>query len=295
MRDFNTLKQNIERTLLSLPGRSKTAHIELCGTRGSSGFYTCKTFLSEKRIDLLSDDFRATPHYDALWNDVFELKEASASEPFGPFYLAIVDMDRNAVDFTFHWMNDPELTPKTVVRGEGFGWMPAFMFTLRFNAELLQEAGDSEVFGALESVIYKCLENDIPYADELRDAYAVSDLITDVNNGSWDQYFRRHTDTWGTGRFSRLEMYQGVLRMLDRLKMEEAAQRFRDLIAIYANFRDYAEECRKALDIPAVPKPSETDYLPFMEEFFDQMEAGVCRYIRDNIDELSVDFLAAGR
>lgn len=296
MSDFEQAKKNIENTLLSLPGARKKAELSINGNGGFHGgysYYDLFKSLRRLRADFLDADFQSKTAYRKLVACVVQLFEVSNSEPFGPFYHAEVIFERGEARFEFYWKNDPGLTPVNVRKEGPFGWIPSFMFTRHFNRELVEQATDTEVYYSLESVVYTALEQDLEIHDDLISLYALYDMTTDVHNGWWDQYFRRVTDTWSTGKFSRLEMYRRILSILETLNCLDAKKFFEHAIALYAHVHNHVDEYRRELRIPKVSKESEVEKLDQLKEQFNEWEKVIASYIRTNIDDFEINFRTA--
>ena len=292
MDEFDIIQNRISELIALLPSNGKRGAIEINESGGMSGYYVRRGFLKNRRLDLLGEELYSSPVVQELRRKCIDFADSSARQPYGPFYSVEIKFQDQNIEFEYFWMNDPELTPQNVKKHEHFG-MPGFMFTRKFDRELIEASGDDEIYMSLYDVVYAAKRKKLHIHDDMVTWYAVYDMTTDVFNGGWDQYFRRVTDSWKVGEFSRLEMYRRVISAFERLGLENEKSLFEHLISLYAHVFDFVEEVRVSLELPKIEQQEESDALPELYEQLDTIQSKVTEAIRRNIDQYEVDFRAA--
>jgi len=204
--------------------------------------------------------------------------EASIEKDDGPLYASTITINDDNIEFTHYWMNDPELSVATVKR-DHMDKIPTFMFTRKFDNELLDAVSDNQVFYSLEDIVYLAKERNIAIHPDLIEYYAVYDWITDCRNGQTPLYLPML-----------LEMYRGVITTCGKFEFSQALDLFKEAIGIYANYVEFVDKARVELEIELEPKNEEPDIFDRFYELDNSVVEETVRLIRERIHEYKIEF-----
>ena len=289
MDKFSDTEKDIRELFLSsLPGKKKSGSFNMEFSGGTTTYGSIKYGTKELNKELDFND--SSNQLDLNTSEIArDLLEASIEKDDGPLYASTITINDDNIEFTHYWMNDPELSVATVKR-DHMGKIPTFMFTRKFDNELLDAVSDNQVFYSLEDIVYLAKERNIAIHPDLIEYYAVYDWITDCRNGSWNQYFRRVTDGWSKGDFSRNEMYRGVITTCGKFEFSQALDLFKEAIGIYANYVEFVDKARIELEIELEPKNEEPDIFDRFYELDNSVVEETVRLIRERIHEYKIKF-----
>jgi hypothetical protein len=166
---------------------------------------------------------------------------------------------------------------------DSFGSIPSFIYRKTFSKELIQ-ATDTHKMVIGQSVFVQSLMKAGKVVPEThRIFYSLSDLIGDVNNGGFNQYFERSI-TWDTAQLPREDLYTDVDTALALIDMIEAREIFRDALAVYAHLYERVNSARQTLGIPAIEKQETSDLDSRYYNILSDLEERFGAYIKANSD-----------
>lgn len=251
------------------------------GTTSATGEVETGLFRRKKED---ADGIISGPNEPSNFFDLLrQLREASFSLPNGPAYHCNIHIKNAEISFQYFLENAPFSSIKELELNV-HGKVPDFVFSRRFDPELVRAISDFEVNDSLLFYVPARAAKVLPVTDALMEVYATLEWQCDVNNGAMDQYFARDHDTM-TG-WERSVLYGVTYRGLLRIQQEEAARLFAESIALYAHFHPRVEEARVGLGISAVPKQEHSDIMDRYYAIERSIESARVRYIREHIADL---------
>lgn len=254
------------------------------GSTGYSGSIEAGAAATRKKLDF-SEILNALPSKGLEFSDLLlDLRELSKREPDGPWYRCNIRIDGSRVAFDYFWQGAPfslvrELEPNI------HGTVPHFVFEQRFDRDLVEQLSDFDLNQSLFLYVPAQLNAGRTVPPPLLEIFAMVDWLSDVNNGTMDQYFAREYEGF-TGRLARAELYEKTWHGLQRIGHEAGAALFAESIALYAHFHSRVEKARTEMGIPAVARQEKSDIMSRYYGMLDSIEAANVAYIRQHIGEL---------
>ena len=212
---------------------------------------------------------------------VKELRKSSRDQALGPWYHCNIEIKNRTIQFHYFWEKTPFKSINELARNN-HGNVPRFAFRHRFDRRMIGElTDDHDVLSCLAIHLETRLEERQPVAEALWELFAVGDWQCDMDNGAWNQYFRREHDC--NHQFLRSQLYSQTLNGLVRIHHSKAAQLYSEAIAIFAHFYPRVETARKELGIATVRKRNEWDGDERFLEARNSITTAQVAYIRANI------------
>lgn len=231
--------------------------------------------------ELLDTPQRPSP---SLFELLANLREASRSLPFGPWYRCNIRIQsRDRIEFEYYWENGPQSSIKDLER-DIHGDFPQFVLERRFDRELVSYLTDFELNNCLLFFVPTRVVLNQPVTDPLMEIFATIEWQSDINNGGTNQYFARDHEPM-TG-LPRGPLYEMTHRGLIRIKHAAAAALFEESIALYAHFYPRVEQARLSMRISPLPQQDQSDILDRFYALQDSLDDARATYIRQRIAEL---------
>lgn len=225
--------------------------------------------------------FERTAAVDTFHELIWESRKQSYNHSLGPWYHCNIEIKNQSIQFHYFWEKTPFESVKELMPNNG-GSIPRFAFRHRFDQRMISELTDDfEVLACLAINIETRHNERPPVPEPLWELFAVGDWQGDMDNGEWNQYFRRNLDA--SNQFQRSELYSRTYRGLQRIGHADAATLYAFGIAVFAHFYPRVETARKELAIAPIRKRNTWDGDDRYWELRDSLTPAQAGYIRTHI------------
>ena len=215
-----------------------------------------------------------------LFDLITDLRKRTSAGKRGPVFKLKISLVKGKVGFQYFREGDDFVSIEDIPK-DSFGNIPSFVYQKTFSEELIR-ATDADKMVIGQSLFVQSLikaGKDVPEAHKF--FYSLSDLIGDVNNGGFNQYFERRK-SWDAVQLPRKDLYTDVDAALALIDMVEATEIFREALAVYAHLYDRVDSARKTLGISAVEKQETSDLNSRYYAILSALEKRFGAYIKTN-------------
>ena len=218
---------------------------------------------------------------------ILDLRKRSLPDEKGPIFKLQIKLLKGKVRFLYYREGD-EFSSIEDIPKDIHGGIPSFVYRKMFSKDLILATENYRMTIDQSEFVQALIRADKPVPEKHKLFYSLSDLIGDVNNGGFNQYFER-TKTWDSVQLPRKDLYADVDAALAVMDFSPARDIFREALAIYAHLYPRVETARKALGIPAIEKQETTDLDSRYYDILSDLEKNFAAYIKTNLDDFIHD------
>lgn len=213
---------------------------------------------------------------------ISSLRTRSSMGERGVIFKLMIILIKGKISFRYYFEGDEFLSIEDIPKNS-FGRIPLFVYRKTFSKELIHATKDTHMVIGQSEFVQALMKagKTIPKNHKL--FYSLGDLIGDVNNGGFNQYFERRV-TWDTAQLARENMYVDVDSALKQMDMSKARGIFREALAVYAHLYERVELARSALGIPEIEKQETSDLDSRYYAILSDLEKSFGAYIKANSD-----------
>ena len=281
--EMELFEQQIKAALDTNFGRRASGNIDVGledGAASYSGDFKVKSIFAKETVKEAGEYFEEQ-NID-LFKLISELRKRSSAGKRGPIFRMKISLVKGKVNFQYYREEDDFSSIEDIPKNS-FGSIPLFVYRKAFSKELIQATDTHKMVIGQSAFVQSLIKAGKVVPEFHKLFYSLSDLIGDVNNGGFNQYFERRI-TWDTAQLSREGLYTDVDAALALIDLVEAREIFREALAVYAHLYERVDAARQTLGISAIEKQETSDLDSRYYSILSELEERFGAYIKANSD-----------